>query len=437
MSRHGAKVLCVCAALTISCSQTCVQQESDRISAQRGLGQRARDELGYAVEIVPGLIPLTQPLQDTTKLRASAMVAQLELAQDTLTSAPIKLQISNVHPDVEAHILSHQPLDAISAYSGLPLTQGRQGCALPQENAGVTTCTDDDRTGLCADPVLTRDSATTITLELPASPCTGITLEIKEPVSQREQEVRFAVIGRTRSPAGLSNILTLIQRTEPVDFYVFLGDGNQDNENNYLGSLSSVAAQSPAPLILVPGADEIEDGILPFGQRFGAFDFRWTFRGVQFATFYSADRELGLRGVSALESLLVAMAREDQRMASIDGQPITDAQVRRWPAIAFTHSPLFDPVGLRDRGLRSRIEAARALSALSRFGVSTLFAGGQTEPTIEGESPTRYITSAYRDALQSNAEYLIVTLSDEASSGAIAAGDRFMRVESRELPDQL
>lgn len=437
MSRHGAKILCAWAALTISCSQTCVQQESDRISAQRGLGQRARDELGYAIEIVPGLIPQSQPIEGTTKLRASAMVAQLELAQDTQSSAPIKLQISNVHPDVEAHILSHQPLDDISAYSGLPLTQQRQGCELPQENTGVTICTDDDRTGLCADPVVTRDSATSITLELQSSPCTGITLELKEPASERTQDVRFAVIGRTRAPAGLASLLTLINRAEPVDFYVFLGDGNQDNEDNYLGSLSSVAAQSPAPLILVPGADEIEDGILPFGQRFGAFDFRWTFRGVQFATFYSADRELGLRGISALESLLVAMSREDQRMASAAGEPVSAAQVRRWPALVFTHSPLFDPVGLRDRGLQSRIEAARALSALSRFGVSTLFAGGQTEPTIEGESPVRYITSAYRDALQSRAEYLIVTMSRQQLSGSVAAGDRFIRVESRELPDEL
>lgn len=433
--------MCVIAALTISCAQTCVQQESDRISAQRSLGQRVRDDLHYAIEIVPGLVDPSQSVAGTTTMRASALVAQLDLAVGADIDAPIKLKLRNTHPTTQVRVVSHQPLDDISAYAGLGLTDDRQRCPAANKLAATIDCQElaDQQEGLCAAPTMSRDASNNttieITLEVPA--CTGLSLVVEEPATARSQDLSFVVVGRVGEPAVLQTVFSLALNEAPVDFFVFLGDANQDNNDEHLDQLANVAAQAPAPLVMIPGKDEIEDGILPFGQRFGAFDYRWTFGGVQFVTFYSADRELGLRGITALESQLIAMAREDQREAAADSEPVSADQARRWPALAFTHSPIFDPSGLRDHGLVDRNEAARALSMLSRFGVSTLFSGGQVEPSVSGAAPQLRTTSAYRTLLENRAEYLRVTVSNEQLGNGQKVGDKFLIVESRTLPEAL
>lgn len=424
-------LLCTSCLWLSACYQSCVQQTGDRVREQRYLGQAFFDNAGVAVKVTPGVVRINENGAETTTFRASVPNPKIDIYMNDDVEGQLTLDLLNVHPDAQISVQAVEQLTKNASFADFGLLENTDNCPVdkpaPDPDCVISNI------GECAPPVFNHKSTnrTHAQLTIDLIPCRRYILQVELPEAQQETELTYAVVGRTANVAQLGTILNEIS-TLGVDFVVFLGNSNQNGEDEQLVALQSVIDRAEVTVVMLPGSDEVNENSSLFAQMFGAFDFRWTFKRTQFVVFYSSLGQIGQRGVLLLKNYLTAMSNEDQLAQKKEGLEV--AQTKRWPAFAFTHTPPFDPNGLQDDGLKSRHEAARVLSLLAQYDIHTLFAGAKHQPAQTGNRPIVRVTSATSNVAQQGDEYLVVTLSASNVEGSTPVGDKFMRVETRVAP---
>lgn len=424
---HDAKIrrawprrLCAlaCVALlpgTGSCSNTAL----DVTSAQRALGLATLTNAGLSLEAIPGRVNADDRADPVATIWSSAPVMRLTLETNSAATGTLSLTVQNLHRDARPRVVTIEPRAAGADFA-------QTGC--PRVAAATPQCVGTEAG--CPAPAFTRqaDLPTTLALTIPLSPCRLTVIDL-EPPARDDADVRVVVLGATDS---LDTIDAVLSAEADADFAVLLGDHTPDADADRLVELRARVAQAPMPVVVLAGEQERlgdVDSVL-FERLFGPTDFRWTLQRAQFVTTYTSEEGLGVRGIANLESFLRAMRQED---LNARGEGASEGAPRVLPAFAFTHVPPLAPVGFREDGFDSRLEAARALSLMSRYGIDTLFSGHVTTPAHETSSPQLRATTARNTRLGSQAEYLILNISPTPSSGARQVGERHVVVTRRAL----
>lgn len=312
---------------------------------QRGLGDVwLRDDLQFSLQ--PGTIDDSAPQQ--VSARASVPLPQFNLSAGPQGANDISVRLANTHRDAQAFVLMSTPLSAASM-AGCPATNTRTPivCAEQPDHA---IC---QATGTVRET--TRRAALHIQVDVPA--CTRLSFGLRrDPAGTGSTDLEFAVLGHADSLLDLERALRGAAARGP-DFVLLLGDAAENASLNGLRELDFLLRQVDLPAVVLPGEGElVKSSHTQFLATFGPFDIGWEVAGSQFYAFYSADGRLGTNGLTRLNT---ALKRLDPAR----------------PAFLFTHTPPFDPVGPRDQGFLSAVEAARTMSIISEARVDAFFAG--------------------------------------------------------------
>lgn len=428
LSRRAYRLSCALFSLALATSISCNSTTLDTASAQRELGEVALNQLGLSAEVLPGVVRSSDEENATLRMRLNAGVGRLILRTNERARGTLLIQLYNVHPDARARITQVQRLTSTSTLEN--------ECPF---NALSVDCTSDTANALCRTATGSRPEGqnTSMDLRVNLSPCRETIIEIEPPEEQSEDPISFAVIGSLGNEEKLSDIVTAERDAgREHDFYVLLGNAIESDDRADIADLEEIAIALDEIFVALPGEEELaDDQGLAFERRFGAFDYGWTFKGTQFVTFYSAPAQLSTRGLSNLESQLVALESEDSRWRQSNNYVLPEGDVRALPLFAFTHTPPFDPRGLRGNGFISRKQAAMVMSLLAEFQTDTLFAGRLTTNEFEEGSPElRVVVSENPRFGIADGAYLTVTLTTEQVDGSERVNNRFFSVTEHALP---
>ena len=428
LSRRAYRLSCALFSLALAASISCNSTTLDTASAQRELGEVALNQLGLSAEVLPGVVRSSDEENATLRMRLNAGVGRLILRTNERARGTLLIQLYNVHPDARARITQVQRLTSTSTLEN--------ECPF---NALSVDCTSDTANALCRTATGSRPEGqnTSMDLRVNLSPCRETIIEIEPPEEQSEDPISFAVIGSLGDEEKLSDIVTTERDAgREHDFYVLLGNAIESDDRADIADLEEIAIALDEIFVALPGEEELaDDQGLAFERRFGAFDYGWTFKDTQFVTFYSAPAQLSTRGLSNLESQLVALESEDSRWRQSNNYVLPEGDVRALPLFAFTHTPPFDPRGLRGNGFISRKQAAMVMSLLAEFQTDTLFAGRLTTNEFEEGSPElRVVVSENPRFGIADGAYLTVTLTTEQVDGSERVNNRFFSVTEHALP---
>jgi hypothetical protein len=382
----------------------------DPTLTQRSLGEANLVESNARIEATPALIMAVDDDARSINIRMSAPAGRITLRTKARSMGNLTIRLSNIHPESTLRLTSNLPALASASSDDAACP------SLPSMNACETA-------GQCPQPVLEPLRNLTSITSVPLNPCRIFTFELAPP--PRDQ-LRFAVIGALEGPAQLNAILDDAIRREPsLDFAIQLGDATDD-----LDTLADLIDRAPIPFVMIPGEIDTAEGDAAWQRRFGPYDVRWTSSNVQFISFTSIHATLTPRGLVSLESSLRALQDERAALARALNR---DAPIPM-PLLALTHTPPFDPEGLRDAGFRDRLEAARVTSLLNRYGAHALFAGHLHRPaTLTSSQLPSYITSA-RSSRVHTGDYLLVTLATPPEPNIALAGPRSLRIDRVRVP---
>lgn len=355
---------------------------------QRDLGTIAlSDNLLFSLH--PGTID--QHTSTAVQARASAPLPEFFLSSGPVPAEQIRIKLANIHRDASVRVIRDAPLSALE----MP------GCPEAPTGAPVDCLTTPEH-AVCAAPARAdagpRRSETSLVVDLGA--CTRRSYRVERSADigpAPPAAVRMAVLGRADSLAQLRRALEAASAQVP-DFVLLLGDMVENSSLNGLRDLDFLLRDLDFPAVVLPGEDELVDGKRArFLEVFGPLDFGWSVGDVQFYTFYSADANLTDNGIMRLRDVLGRMDPDR-------------------PTLLFTHTPPIDPLGPRDQGFRSQIQAARALSLISDAGVDALFVGHiRDSASVDIHNIKVYLTS-----VAPSEEYLWV----EVDAGALRVARR-------------
>lgn len=169
-------------------------------------------------------------------------------------------------------------------------------------------------------------------------------------------EVAFAVAGDLQGDRALAERIGAEVERRGLSFLILLGNLSSGADPAVeIGQMADVLARLSVPVYATVGFEDVSGGgDATFRERFGPTDADFVHRQVRFVLLDSADATLA----PAQHDWLTGILGQDARMT-----------------LVFTHTPPFDPAGLRDRGFASHREAARFVALLARRGVQALFAG--------------------------------------------------------------
>lgn len=350
---------------------------------QRNLGDIELDD-GLAFSLQPGTID--QHTRESVEARASVPLPQFSLSTGAQAAQQIRVTLANIHRDAQIRVLTNTPLSE-TTMAGCPADTTRE----------IVDCVSSPTHESCQPPALSREDGkrSEASLTIDVEPCTrrSFTVELATDEAQNSatQPMRMAVLGRAESLEELRRALEAATDDEP-DFVVLLGDAVENSSLNGLRDLDFLLRSVDFPAVVLPGEVElVDDNRAQFLQVFGPFDFGWEVRGVHHYAFYSATAELGENGITRLRSVLKRMESSHQ-------------------TLLFTHTPPTDPIGPRNQGFLSQIQAARVLSLISDSTVDAFFVGHINDgATVDLNAIKMYLTSVERTH-----EYLSVQV-DEAS----------------------
>lgn len=393
--------------------------EADPPLSQRTLGTTTLVETNALIEITPALITAVDDANALVSARACAPVIRLTIRTNGRAQGNLRLNLSNLHTLSNARLIASLPVAASASFD-------TEAC--PRVVPSSPSCNGDPN---CLPPTLTMNPGTATQGELiiPLAPCRRIVVEIAPPAAK---SISYIVIGSMDDPARLATIFQdAIQRAPLLDFAVILGDAADSGEQAALDALAGQLRRSPVPVVVLPGEREADkaDAASRWQRSFGPLELRWTMSSAQFLVFPSVGGTLPTRGLNNLQSALRAM-RDERTIAAQTASPFSAP-----PVLAFTHVPPFDPSGLREAGFTDRLEAARVMSTLGRYGVQALFAGHLREPDVLDSSVPIFVTTAQDQPFKNTAEYLLVSLSQDPLDGATgAAGDWSIKIERIPAP---
>lgn len=425
LSRGAYSLSC---ALLLLLLHGCNTSTLDTASAQRELGEVAFSQLGLSAEVLPGVVRSSDEESATVRMRLNAGVGRLILRTNERAQGTLLIQLYNVHPDARAKITQVQRLASTSTLENeCPFNALSVDCVANSNNALCRTATGSRPEG----------QSTTMDLRVNLSPCRETIVEIEPPEERADDPVSFAVIGSLEN----QNILPTIVETERAagrehDFYVLLGNALEDADRANISDLEQITTDLDAIFVALPGQEELaDDQGLAFERRFGAFDYGWTLKNTAFVIFYSAPAQLSTRGLSNLDSQLTALEADDSRWRASNDYTLPEGDVRALPLMAFTHTPPFDPRGLRGDGFISRKQAAMVMSLLAEFQVDTLFAGRLASNESEDGTPRlRAVSSQDPRFGRTQALYLTVELTREQVAGSRRVNNRYISIQEHALP---
>lgn len=400
----------------------------DITASQRALGEITSDTLDLTIQLSPGILRDINESTNTITGRASAGVGTLMIRTGPNSAESLTLELRNVHPD--AQLIARRTRTITAAE-----TLGDR-CDTGETPIDLNCATsEDDR---CPTPDISRTAQTQATITIPVSPCTETNYDLRLPTPQSLQPLSFVVVGSLKEVSVLGSIHAAeLAASQQHDFYMLLGDAIEKRGNAFVSDLEDQIDALQSVTIITPGEEEFgDDNGQYFERRFGAFEYRWTIKDVQFISFYSAEQKLNTRALGSLRSSLRAMLAEDQQWRATNDVELETGQSRALPALAMTHTPLFDPSGPRNAGLKSRLEASQATSLLADAGVHTLFAGHiRDNAHVTTTTPNLVLTTSQDTRSdQDLGVYRRVTLSRESTPGAIPVGTFFMQIDTLPLP---
>ena len=303
---------------------------------------------GMTLQIAPGVV--RERSADTPLVWASTPQTTVTVSSDDRDPPLTSFRMANLGPDSTLRVRSVEHLTS----------NEQPGC--DADDAGTIDCSTGDDP-LCSagrfdqsDDPPTRGS---LLVDLPA--CVKVTLAL-EATFEPARPLRVGIVGPTYASAPLPGLIGRLDQAG-ADIALLTGDHVDDSESADLERLARRLAELPLPVVVTPGERERIDGALAvFRKQLGPISLTWTMRGIQFLSFNSARQTLGDEGVSTLR----------RRTRDLPDDAL--------PRAALTHTPPLDPEGLRDRGFRSRLEAARTLSVLSKEKFRLAATGHLTGP---------------------------------------------------------
>lgn len=319
---------------------------SDESAVAASVANQFTTESGVEVRIDPGAVLDRQ--SDSPLLWAAHPRPSLTAESGPDDPTPTPLPLANLSPAATATRTTVERFEA----------DGQETCA--DEPSETIDCSEGGEP-LCEGPGLQFDAevATRADLTVDLPPCTRLTVEIGAD-RRTETRLRLAVAGRTGTPGPLTDIAGRAAERDAT-LLVLTGDHAEDSTNEDLQALSDRLRRLPVPVVALPGEREAAGPSLNnFQTLLGPPELSWEIQlasGVlQFVDVASPNQTLGSDGVEDLAD----------RLGDFD---------QGTPLVTLTHTPPLDPKSLRDRGFRSRIEGARALSAMAGEEVDLLLAG--------------------------------------------------------------
>lgn len=182
------------------------------------------------------------------------------------------------------------------------------------------------------------------------------TLTVASPDWQDEASFRFADMGDIQTAMGsVHEVFEVISNTPDLRFVMSTGDIVEEGEIWEYTLFQEKLLSLNIPFYSTIGNHELTRSIRRWHTRFGRYSVHFRFKGVDFSYVDSGN-------------------------ASLD--PILHKQLQGWldagqdrVHIFGTHYPLFDPVGVRNAGFRSRNEASKLLVNLAKGNVDLTIYG--------------------------------------------------------------
>jgi predicted phosphodiesterase len=320
----------------------CAEDFPAGTAEQRGVGETTL-ESGVTLELLPGAATVTDDTSVT--MRAAAPEPTLSISTLGSDSPALSIEIRSVPAAAEIQVTNIVERDSAASP------------ACPDEVAGQIRCAQstDPR---CEAPATTRpaDDPETMRFEWSQPRCLQTNFRVALPDADRERDLRVGVVGHTDDADNTRDALDTLQSRDP-DYAILLGDNAAGHKLSQLQSLSALLADYDFPVYVLPGEQETTPtSRANFRAVFGPYDFNYQFKGTRFVVLYSAGGIVGSRRIFQLRSTLLRFAPQD-------------------PIVVVTHTPPIDPLGARNDGFLSEIEAARTLSIMSDFGADLLLAG--------------------------------------------------------------
>lgn len=412
------------------CAAGCIGGDSASSQSQRRIGE-ARLQDDFSVSLTYGSVRAFNSEQ--LVVRSASPLVEMTFEGGPEATGPVAVELRNQHLGAQLRTVSATFLDA-DDLEGCPVVTGLTlDCVAASERIGEACetsgqcsaglrcaeniCAPTNRFDACIAPDFTRipDQETSIRFEIPADPCRRVVLETVLPDEFESQPLRFGVVGPSNDDAVITALGPEFRARE-LDFVVLLGNNVAQSNEEGLRALELALTRLGTPAVMVAGPREVssESGAA-FLRRFGPHDHVWELKGTRFLAFYSAGGELGPRGLTRIDEFLSQLERD----ASDDS-----------PLLAVTHTPPFDPNGLRDNGLRSEFEAAQLLSLMESRGVDQVYAGGLGTGYGRIHDVETYVTTAVGTVANPLRQWLEVTVADD---GEREIGGRGITVETLEI----
>jgi|GEM_PF-4690735 len=362
----------------------CGDDSTTRAAEQRDLGTISlSDSLLFSLR--PGTIDQHTP--SAVQGRASVPLPDFFLSSGPLAAEQIRIKLANIHRDATIRVVRDAPLNALE----MP------NCPETPERAPIECMTTPEHP-ICAAPALSRTDLkrSEISLVVDLDACTRRSFRVERSAdahAAQPRAMRMAVLGRADTLGQLRLALEAAIAEAP-DFVLLLGDMVENSSLNGLRDLDFLLRELDYPAVVLPGEDELVDGKRTrFLEVFGPLDFGWDVGNVHFYTFYSANAKLSDNAILRLRNVLERL--DPSR-----------------PTLLFTHTPPTDPLGPRDQGFHSQIQAARVLSLISDSEVDAFFVGHiRDSASVDLQDIKIYLTSIARSA-----EYLWVEVEGDALS---------------------
>ncbi len=188
------------------------------------------------------------------------------------------------------------------------------------------------------------------------------TLHVAPPDWQDETRYRFADMGDIQTALdSVHEVFEAISATPNLRFVMSTGDVVEKGEIWEYELFQEKLAALNIPFYSTIGNHELTQSVRRWHTRFGRYSVHFRFKGVDFSYVDSGNASLDPK----LHNQLQGWLDEGQERIHIFG----------------THYPLFDPVGLRNAGFRSRNEASKLLVNLAK---------GKVDLTIYGHVHSLY-----------------------------------------------
>ncbi|MGM0555392.1 MAG: metallophosphoesterase family protein [Myxococcota bacterium] len=333
----------ICLFILLALSQLgCAEDFPAGTTEQRGVGEVSFDS-GVALGLQPGAANING--ETSVTMRAAAPEPTLSISTLGSDAPMLAVEIQNVPTQAELQVTNIVERNSTAS----------PDC--PDETAGQVRCeeTNDPR---CTAPTATRpaDDPETIRFEWTQPKCLQTNFRIALPAAERETQLRVGVVGKTSDADNTREALDAFDGRD-IDYAVLLGDNAAGRKLSQLQKLSALVAEYDFPVYVLPGeAETTPTSRANFRAVFGPYDFNYRFKGTRFLVLYSAGGIVGSRRIFQLRNTLLRFA--------------PDA-----PIVVLTHTPPIDPLGARNDGFLSELEAARTLSIMSDFGADLLLTG--------------------------------------------------------------